>query len=90
MTTRRFPVGLTIPSLPADVSGNVGWNLGAGAGITYFVSDNVGLNAEAMVLFHSYSGTAEVYDDESGEYYDATASLFLWQPSLLINLVVAP
>jgi hypothetical protein len=84
------PIGLTIPSLPAGVTGNVGWNLGTGAGVTYFVSDHFGLNLEAMVLFHSYSGSEDAYDDQSGETYQVTAGLFLWQPSLFLNLVLAP
>ena len=86
------PVGLTIPSLPEGVSGSVGWNVGAGAGVTYFVSKNVGLNLEAMMLFHGYGakGDEEEYIPDSGTYEEVSATLFLWQPTVFLNLVIAP
>jgi opacity protein-like surface antigen len=53
------PVGLTIPRL-ADIEGrggldeNLGWNLGVGAGLNWFLTDNFGLNVEPIWLMHNF------------------------------------
>lgn len=51
------PVGLTIPRL-RDVdmapAANTGWNVGVGAGINLFLTDDFGLNAEPMWIMHDF------------------------------------
>lgn len=86
------PVGLTIPSRPKedDLDTSLGWNIGVGPGANFFLSNHVGLNLEFMFLFHSYSAEGAFYDDETGSTYSAEISLFAWQPSVLLNLVIAP
>lgn len=63
------PVGITIPRL-RDVDNapddSVGWNVGAGAGINFFITDDFGLNAEPMWLMHYF-----------GDYRLKQFSLFL-------------
>lgn len=50
------PVGLTIPVLSDDISadgrvdGKVGWNLGIGGGMTFFITHHFGLNLEPMYV----------------------------------------
>ncbi|HKU42209.1 MAG TPA: outer membrane beta-barrel protein, partial [Polyangiales bacterium] len=82
------PFGLTIPSVE-DVEANIGWNIGVGAGINYFFSQHVGLNAELLFVLHNYSTTEETLDDD-GATIEGTVSYSTWQPRLGINLVVAP
>jgi hypothetical protein len=49
------PVGVTIPRLDdALPEGKTGWNIGAGAGINLFLTDNFGLNAEPMWIMHDF------------------------------------
>ena len=86
-----LPVGLTIPSRPdeEDLDTSLGWNLGVGPGLNYFLSSHVGLNLELMFLFHSYSADGTVEADD-GSTINAKISLFTWQPTLLVNLVIAP
>lgn len=63
------PVGITIPRL-RDVDNapddSVGWNVGAGAGINFFITDDFGLNAEPMWIMHDF-----------GDYRLKQFSLFL-------------
>jgi hypothetical protein len=84
------PVGLTIPSRPKadELDTSLGWNIGVGPGVTYFLSEHVGLDLELMFLFHSYS--ADGSTEQDGSTLDATITLFSWQPSALLNLVIAP
>jgi hypothetical protein len=50
------PVGLTIPVLSDDIAldgrvdGQVGWNLGIGGGMTFFITRHFGLNLEPMYV----------------------------------------
>jgi hypothetical protein len=52
------PVGLTIPILADDfgngnaVDANVGWNLGIGAGINFWLTQRIALNLEPNYLMH--------------------------------------
>lgn len=49
------PVGITIPRLDDDLpEGKTGWNIGAGAGINLFITDDFGLNAEPMWIMHDF------------------------------------
>jgi len=63
------PVGLTIPRL-RDINGRpddkIGWNVGAGGGVNFFITDDFGLNAEPMWLMHDF-----------GDYRLKQFSLFL-------------
>jgi hypothetical protein len=63
------PVGLTIPRLRDNApgpDGPVGWNVGAGGGINFFITDDFGLNAEPMWIMHDF-----------GDYRLKQFSLFL-------------
>ncbi|HEX6244353.1 MAG TPA: hypothetical protein VFZ61_25725 [Polyangiales bacterium] len=50
------PVGLTIPVLSEEIApddrvdGKVGWNLGIGGGMTFFITRHFGLNLEPMYV----------------------------------------
>jgi hypothetical protein len=50
------PVGLTIPVLSDDIArddrvdGKIGWNLGIGGGLTFFITPRFGLNLEPMYV----------------------------------------
>ena len=63
------PIGLTIPRI-RDVDsapdGSTGWNVGAGAGLNLFLTDDFGLNAEPMWIMHDF-----------GDYRLKQFSLFL-------------
>lgn len=54
------PVGLTIPRFSDEVVGEddvderIGWNLGAGAGATYFFGRRLGVNLEPIWLMHRF------------------------------------
>lgn len=74
------PVGLTVPRLarlgedPVDT--RVGWNLGAGGGVNFFITEDFGLNVEPMWLMHKFKA------DHGGEFT-------LKQFALFLNAVVA-
>lgn len=69
------PVGITVPRLadggPGD--GRVGWNLGAGGGLNFWITDSFGLNAEPMWIMHRFKVDA----DGDPEYTLKQFSLFL-------------
>jgi hypothetical protein len=52
------PVGVTIPRLadggPPGVDGKVGWNLGVGGGLNFWITESFGLNVEPMWLVHRF------------------------------------
>lgn len=51
------PVGVTIPALSEVANapdGKTGWNIGAGAGATLFLTDHFGINAEPMWIMHDF------------------------------------
>lgn len=77
------PIGLTIPRLgDFDNDGadeKLGWNVGVGAGLTFFLTNSFGLNVEPIYLIHKFG--AEVGDDDA----DATAKQF----AILLNAVIA-
>lgn len=80
------PIGLTIARLSDDLFPNVdldekvGWNLGVGGGITYFVLRRFGLNLEPIWLMHRFKVDVPV---------DFEADVALRQFSLLFNAVIA-
>lgn len=61
------PVGITIPRVPDNApDAKTGWNFGAGAGINFFFTKDIGINAEPMWLMHDF-----------GDYRLKQFSLFL-------------
>jgi hypothetical protein len=77
-----IPVGLTIPRL-ADIDGagdeNIGWNVGFGGGLNWFVTHNFGLNVEPIYMLHYFG-----LDGTDGND-DVTVKQF----AILINAVFA-
>jgi len=74
------PIGLTIPRIEdrpgADALGEkLGWNVGIGGGLTWFLGNSFGLNVEPIYLIHKF-------DSDSG---NATAKQF----AVLLNAVLA-
>ena len=80
------PVGLTIPVLsdeiaPNDsVDGQVGWNLGIGGGMTFFVTRHFGLNLEPMYVMRWFG-----VEGPAGTELDLTMRQF----TLFTNVVFA-
>lgn len=85
------PIGLTIPRLSDDLTGQplvdldekVGWNLGIGGGITYLLSSRVGINVEPIWLMHWFTVEA------STRLTSSDMDFAVRQFRLLVNLVVA-
>lgn len=74
------PVGITIPRLvdfDEDANGKVGWNIGVGAGLNWFITRGFGVNVEPIWLRHHFK--------VDGPYNDITVQQF----ALLINAVIA-
>ncbi|MDB4985144.1 MAG: hypothetical protein JWN04_322 [Myxococcaceae bacterium] len=78
------PVGFTVPflhdqSFDTKVAAKTGWNIGAGAGVNWWLVHNFGLNWEPLFLFHKFNiyGPAE-----------QNSSTSLRQFTMFINAVV--
>ena len=69
------PVGITVPRLAdgGPGQGTVGWNLGAGGGLNFWITDSFGLNVEPMWIMHRFKVDA----DGDPEYTLKQFSLFL-------------
>jgi len=82
-----LPIGLTIPILADDfagdanegVDGTVGWNLGVGGGMTFFVTPRFGLNVEPMYVMRWFGA------EGGGQDADLTMKQF----TLFVNAVIA-
>lgn len=76
-----LPIGMTIArfakQLP-DYDEKLGWNIGAGAGLTVFVTHSIGLNVEPIWLMHRFK-----VETPSGN-----VPVTLQQFSLLLNAVI--
>lgn len=74
-----LPVGLTIPRLgdigEQDGDGDLGWNIGGGAGVNVFFTESFGLNAEPIWIMHKFGAGP-------GDYT-------IKQFSLMLNAVIA-
>jgi len=77
-----IPIGLTIPRL-ADIDGvgdeNIGWNVGFGGGLNWFITHNFGLNVEPIYMLHFFGVDGTDGND------DVTVKQF----AILINAVFA-
>lgn len=82
-----LPIGLTIPILADDwagdanegIDGKVGWNLGVGGGMTFFVTPRFGLNLEPMYVMRWFGA------EGGGQNADITMKQF----TLFANAVIA-
>lgn len=83
-----LPIGLTIPLLADDIGGDanegldgtVGWNLGVGGGMTFFVTPRFGLNVEPMYVMRWFG-----VEGQGGGDADVTMKQF----TLFANAVIA-
>lgn len=80
------PVGLTVPFLANDFGDNlqsdakVGWNLGVGGGVNWWLARGFALNAEPMFVIHKFR-----VDGDNGGNADITLKQF----TLFLNAVLA-
>jgi hypothetical protein len=81
-----LPVGITVPFLADDfgdddnLDGKVGWNLGIGAGLNYWITRGFALNVEPMYVMHWFD-----LDGRAG----SSADVALRQFTIFVNGVVA-
>jgi hypothetical protein len=71
-----LPLGLSIASINDDIrmDGGAGFNLGFGAGATYFVTSRFGLNMELLGVWHWFDGEFDLANTDT----DNRTAQFYW------------
>lgn len=77
-----LPLGLSIAALDDDLGmdGGAGFNLGFGAGATYFITSQWGVNTELLGVWHWFNGETDVTnidtDNSTAQFYLTINAVF--------------